>query len=196
MVIGLTGQIGSGKSTAAEILQSFGAHIVDADWIGREVVDQSEPLRRRLAGAFGVDIFDSRGRLLRKKLAGRAFQSPESRDRLNELVHPFLLKELRKQVRESKKSGPVVIDAALLLYWGMDREVDLTLVIHAGWEVRLGRLKGRGISMIDARARQRAQLPFREFQRRADRLILNNTSRADLKRKLREFWQAYVAERV
>lgn len=196
MVIGLTGQIGSGKSTAARILASFGARVIDADLIGREVVEQSAELRRRLARAFGKDIVDSRGRLNRKKLAVRAFATGASRDKLNKIVHPHLLRRLRSRIREEQKRGQVVIDAALLLYWGMDREVDVTLVIHAGLETRLKRLQARGIQPGDAKARQRAQLPYAEFRDRADRVILNNGTPSDLKRKLRRFWQAYVSERV
>ncbi|MDX9856874.1 MAG: dephospho-CoA kinase [candidate division Zixibacteria bacterium] len=196
MVIGLTGQIGSGKSTAARILASFGARVIDADLIGREVVEQSAELRRRLARVFGKDVVDSRGRLIRKKLAVRAFATGASRDKLNMIVHPHLLRRLRSRIREEQKRGPVVIDAALLLYWGMDREVDVTLVIHAGLETRLKRLQARGIQPGDAKARQRAQLPYAEFRTRADRVILNNGTPSDLRRKLRRFWQAYVSERV
>ncbi len=196
MVIGLTGQIGSGKSTAARILASFGARVIDADLIGREVVEQSAELRRRLARAFGKDIVDSRGQLNRKKLAARAFATGDSRDKLNKIVHPHLLRRLRSRIREEQKRGQVVIDAALLLYWGMDREVDVTLVVHAGLDTRLKRLRARGIQPGDARARQRAQLPYAEFRNRADRVILNNGTTSDLKRKLRRFWQAYVSERV
>ncbi|MBD3403503.1 dephospho-CoA kinase [candidate division GN15 bacterium] len=196
MVIGLTGQIGAGKSTAADILESFGAIVIDADRIGHEVVRENGRLQQELKRAFGADIFDTRGRLLRKKLAARAFADATSKQRLNDLVHPYLLKTLRKRVTEAERKGPVVIDAALLLYWEMDEEVDLVLVIHAGWETRLQRLRARGISAKDARARQAAQLPYGEFRDRSDRLMLNNKSRRDLKRKLAEFWQTHVAERV
>jgi len=194
MVIGLTGQIGSGKSTAADILRSFGATVIDADEIGHQVVRESGPLRKKLAAAFGDDIFDAAGRLKRKLVAKRAFADRQACERLNNLVHPYLLRELHKQVARARKRGPVVIDAALLLHWGMDRDVDLVLVIHAGWEVRLKRARRRGFSESDVRARQRAQLPYREFQQRADRVILNRGTRADLRRKLQRFWDRYVAE--
>ena len=82
------------------------------------------------------------------------------------------------------------MDAALLLHWGMDREVDTTLVIHAGRELRLKRLTGRGIGRADAVARERAQLRYAEFQRRADRVIFNNGSVADLRRKLSSWWKS------
>jgi len=196
MQIGLTGQIGSGKSTAAEILASFGAVVISADEIGRDVIDNSSPLRRRLACRFGADILDRSGRLRRKRLAATAFADPASTRALNELVHPYLLKELRRRLKQLERTNNVVVvDAALLLFWNLDREMDLTLVIHAGEETRLRRAAGRGISVADARARQVAQLPYAEFRRRADRLILNIGSVADLRRKLAIWYRKFVANR-
>jgi dephospho-CoA kinase len=193
MVIGLTGQIGSGKSTAADTLAGLGATVIDADRIGREVVDNSPRLLRQLVTAFGAEILNRRGQLRRRKLAEFAFVDAESRDRLNHLVHPHLLKELRRQVKTAAKNKRVVvIDAALLLYWGMDKEVDLVLVIHAGRDIRLARLRARGISPEDAQAREKAQLPYSEFRSRADRLILNNGSPKDLKRKVTVFFRSLV----
>jgi len=185
MLIGLTGQIGAGKSTAAGILAGMGAHIVDADLIGKEVVDRSPQLRAKLGRRFGLEIFDKRGHLKRRRLAQLAFASEETKRALNDLVHPYLLKELRKQARVAvKKHDLVVIDAALLLYWQMDREVDFVLVIHASIQTRFARMAKRGITEADALARQQAQLPYSEFQKRANRMILNNGTREQLKIRL------------
>ena len=189
MLIGLTGQIGAGKTSAAKVLAGLGVAVIDADRIGREVVAQSVALRRKLARVFGPGILDARGCVRRKKLAALAFVDRKARDKLNSLVHPPLLKELRRQVRQAAGFHRViVIDAALLLDWGMDSEVDFVLVIHAGRGVRLGRLAARGISRADGLAREQAQLPFREFQRRADRVVLNNGTLDDLKRKITNFY--------
>ncbi|MEE8575696.1 MAG: dephospho-CoA kinase [candidate division Zixibacteria bacterium] len=193
MIIGITGQIGGGKSTAAQILSSFGGMVIDADLIGRRVVDESDELKRQIGESFGEDIFDSEGRLLRSLLAERAFRSEQTTVELNAIVHPFLLAELRKRIKAAAELGHVIVDAALLLFWGMGSEVDLVLVIHAGLELRLKRLVSRGISPADAQARQAAQLPFRDFQKRADILILNSGTRTDLKRKLKTFWEKSVS---
>jgi dephospho-CoA kinase len=190
MRIGVTGQIGSGKSTAAQILGSFGAAVISADEIGREVVDGSASLRKRLARRFGRDILDKNCCLIRKRLATKAFANQEATAALNEIVHPRLLSELRRQVKRLEKTNSVVVvDAALLLYWNLDREMDCTLVIHAGQETRLARALERGISRSDALSRQRAQLPFSAFRSRADRLLLNSGSVADLTRKLSDWYQ-------
>jgi len=196
MLIGLTGQIGAGKSTAAGILADMGAHVIDADLIGKTVVDKSAQLRTRLARRFGPDIFDRRGHLKRARLARLAFASEESKLALNNLVHPYLLKELRRQSKAALKTHElIVIDAALLLYWQMDREVDIVLVIHASKRARFGRMARRGITEADALARQQAQLPYREFQKRADRMILNNGTLQQLKKRLVKFLRGVPPER-
>jgi dephospho-CoA kinase len=195
MVIGVTGQIGAGKTSAARILWHLGAGVVDADLIGRQVVEKSAPLRKKLARAFGKEIVDSQGQIRRKKLASLAFANRKSRDLLNSLVHPYLLRELRAQVKSAAKThAVVVIDAALLLHWGMDDEVDFVMVIHAGQEIRLSRLAKRGIGRRDGLARQKAQLPFRQFQRKADRIILNNSDPADLRRKIKFLWDRITSQ--
>jgi dephospho-CoA kinase len=152
------------------------------------VVDTSRDLRRKLSDRFGESILDVHGNLRRKKLAALAFADEQSRRALNRLVHPYLLQRLRDYIRQARKvHGLIVIDAALLLNWDMDRRMDYVLVIHASQRDRFERLATRGISRKDALARQRAQLPFKEFKARADRVILNNGTRPDLRRKLQEF---------
>lgn len=197
MRIGLTGQIGAGKSTAARILRSFGAVVIDADRIGRDAVNKSKTLRKQLVEKFGSYILKPDRTISRKKLARVAFATEANRHLLNELVHPHLLAQLRKELRKAeKKSDVVVVDAALLLDWKLDREMDLTLVIHASQHVRFDRLAERGIKPFDAAARQRAQLPLAEYRRRADVFILNNGSEADLEVKLRRFWNVRLSEGV
>ena len=186
MLIGLTGQIGAGKSTAAAVFKKTGARIIDADRIGREVVNNSALLRKRLKQAFGPEIFDKNGNLKRKTLAEKAFASSANHAQLNSLVHPCLLKELRRQMRTAEKSYRlVVIDAALLLDWNLDREMDFVLVIHTSLEKRIQRLIKRGISRKDARARLKTQLPLSVFRDKADRLILNNGTEGELERKIK-----------
>ena len=122
----------------------------------------------------------------RKKLAELAFVDQISHNKLNSLVHPYLLAALRRQLRQGRREGrAVVIDAALLLYWKMDRKVDCVIVVHASRKLRLNRLQARGIERKDTLAREKAQLSYSEYRRRADHIILNNGSKADLTRKVR-----------
>lgn len=185
MFIGITGLIGSGKSSAAAVFKSLGAMVIDADKIGKEVVESSPPLLKKLAKKFGADILDRSGQLNRGKLAGRVFSDDNSKQELDRLVHPYLLKHLRAQMKSGAASHEVVVvDAALLLDWNLDDEMDYVLCIHAGLQTRLRRLKLRGISKPDALARQRQQLSFHVYRARSDRIILNNGTKDDLKRKL------------
>lgn len=189
MLIGLTGQIGAGKSTAAEILASFGAVIIDADKIGRAVVDKSPELLRSLVKAFGKIILTRNGNLSRMNLAKVAFADAASTEKLNGHVHPHLLKELRKQARErQKRHDIVVIDAALLLNWDVGLKLDCVIVINATRELRLKRLVKRGMSLSDTKARQRSQLPLSEFRKRANIVVPNNGTKAELERRLRKVW--------
>ncbi|UCG61872.1 MAG: dephospho-CoA kinase [Candidatus Zixiibacteriota bacterium] len=186
MIIGITGQIGSGKSTAAEILRFLGAVVIDADRIGREVVNDNPALLRSLVKQFGRGILGRTGRLNRKKLAELAFENEKSRQTLNRLVHPYLLKELKQQVRAVRsRHRLIVIDAALLLEWDLNHILDTIVLIHASESTRLARLEKRGITRRDALARQRRQLSYRQQCKRANHVILNNKTVSDLKAKLK-----------
>ncbi|MDF1544910.1 MAG: dephospho-CoA kinase [bacterium] len=193
MIVGVTGLIGSGKSTATDFLREAGGIIIDADLIGRQVVESSSLLKRKLAAAFGKDVLTSKGNLRRSVVAERAFTSRKSQLLLNSIVHPYLLKELRKQLQAAqKKSRLVVIDAALLLDWKLDHEVDTVLLVHAPVETRIKRLVRRGLSRADAVARTGSQKPYRFYRSRSDIVVLNNGTRPDLYRKLRSKLGSFI----
>ncbi len=194
MLAGLTGQIGAGKSTAAAILKSFGAAVIDADRIGREVVEQSAELRRQLAEAFGPAALNGDGSLNRAEVARRAFADDTARRKLNALVHPYLLRELHRQIEELRARYDVVlVDAALLLEWNLDREMDEVLVVTATEEARLDRLAARGISREDAHARQEQQYTADEFASRATRMVPNDGTENDLRLILQQIWNEWTA---
>jgi dephospho-CoA kinase len=193
MKIGLTGQIGAGKSSAAEILRSFGAHIINADEIGRMVVEKSIPVRRKLVEAFGRTILDKQGKLRRAQLAKLAFASEEATEQLNAIVHPHLLKKLRAEVAKGARTGKViVIDAALLVAWGLEKEVDVVVLMNAPEKLRLKRTVARGISLEDARARQAAQPSIDRMRQVANVVIDNSATSVELAGKLVQFWSRYV----
>ena len=192
MLIGITGQIGAGKTTAANILKAMGAVVIDADKIGRKVVETNPKLIQKLARAFGPQILTPAGNLRRKKTAEIAFSSEKNRKLLNSLVHPYLLRELKKQIKRNlDKNKVIVIDAALLLDWKLDNVVDLTLVIGCSKEKRMTRLLKKGFSKSDALARMKSQLPFRDYQKRADRVITNSSTITALKRKVQKWADSF-----
>ncbi|MFZ1684306.1 MAG: dephospho-CoA kinase [Candidatus Zixiibacteriota bacterium] len=197
MIIGLTGQIGAGKSTAAEILKTFGAFVINADDIGRTVVEKSLPLRRNLVKAFGPSILDRKGNLNRRKLATLAFATPEATARLNALVHPPLIKLLESQIKAATKKYPVVIvDAALLLQWPLYKKLNQIVLIAAPEKNRLKRMTDRGISLTDAKARQKVQPSANAMRQAAHVVISNNGTTADLAGKLVLYWNRYVLVRL
>lgn len=197
MKIGLTGQIGAGKSTVASVFKSQGATIIDADAIGKEAIGRNVPLLRRLVRAFGHGILTPSGLLNKSRLADLAFADVESTDLLNRLVHPHLLKELHRQVRASQRAGRIaVVDAALLHHWHLEREMDITIVVSAPRQVRLQRMHKRGITRTDALKRDRAQLSFAQMKRRSAVVIRNAGSRHDLRRRALQVWRRYVVPAV
>ena len=119
-VAGITGAVGTGKSAVAALFKRWGGVVISGDAVGKDVVNHSKNLQRQLAHAFGDDILGRHG-VKRALLARRAFASAESTDRLNRIVHPYLLKELNARIRKARRSAnhrAVVIDAALLAEWG------------------------------------------------------------------------------
>lgn len=189
MKIGVTGLIGSGKSTVAMILGNFGASVIDADLIGKQVVESDKTLLRKLAHAFESDILTPSGRLRRDRLAKYAFESSESRARLDRLVHPPLLKQLRSQIKLlTKRGGVVVVDAALIFHWSLERELDHTILVHATRIIRIGRLRSRSISTGEFVAREKQQLPINQQRKRADTIVYNSGTKGQLKEKLAHVW--------
>lgn len=197
MKIGLTGQIGAGKSSASEIFRSLGAHIINADEIGKEVVEHSAPLRKKLAEAFGRSILDRQGNVRRAQLAKLAFASEETTEQLNSLVHPHLLKRIRSDVAKAAKTKKVIIvDAALLVAWGLHKEMDLVVMIAAPEKLRMKRMAARGISLEDAKARQAAQPSVDRMREAANVIIDNSGTGVDLAGKLVQVWSRYVIPRL
>lgn len=195
MLIGLTGQIGAGKTEVAIMLRQLGAAVIDADQIGREVVERNSSVLKQLTKRFGADILTPQKKLHRKRLAELAFKNQSSRKALDKIVHPPLLKELKRQANTLlRKHRIVVIDAALLLEWKQEKAVDLVLVVTAPQTVRLRRLQKRGMSKADALARQRQQASYTEFRSKADILIPNSGSKTALCARVKQIWTRQLTD--
>ena len=193
MLLGITGQIGAGKSEVARIFKKYGAFIISADRIGKEVVEKHGSILSRLVRAFGSGILTGSGRLRRRALAGIAFSSEENKRRLNRIIHPALLKELDRRTRQAVKGYRlVVIDAALLIDWNWDKKVDMVIVVHASDKTKISRLVSNGYTEQEARQRLKSQLSFADFKKRADLVIFNNKSVAALEVKVRKIAEKLV----
>jgi len=176
MILGVTGLIGSGKSTVARVFCEEGATLIDCDRIGREVVESDPTIQYQLALAFGGAILKRDKTIDRRRLGRLAFSSAENTERLNAIVHPALLAELDRQVSEARRRGDnAVIDAALLVYWNYHKRVDYTILVTAYTRNRIRRLRDAGLTDEEIRQRTRSQLPLSRLREHSDFVLANNT---------------------
>ena len=196
MVIGVTGGLGSGKSSVCRLFEACGAHVIEADRTGREVVEDPDVLKA-LVVALGADILAEAGRLDRRRLGQRAFADAVSRGRLNGIVWPPLVRKLRADVEAAlreRPGRPVVVDAALLVEWGDLSWLDALVVVTAGEQVRKRRMMARmGLSEQEVEARMRAQQPEGEKVRRADYVIVNDGAEEELTAQASGVWKRLLA---
>lgn len=190
--VGLTGQIACGKSSVARELQNLGAEVINADKLGREVVERDPAMLRKLRSVFGSEIVNSRGKLDRRRLGALAFSSKENARELNRIVHPVLLAKLRRtiaQYRRSKRTRLLVVDAALIYDWKLDRELDVVIVIESTRPNQLARLARQGIGRPEALKRINRQIPKYRLRRMADAVIHNNGTADQL---IHKTWRLYA----
>ena len=184
-IVGLVGRAGSGKSTVAHALQSEGAIVIDADRIGHQVTDQDADVRRGLEAEYGGDVYLPDGALDRARVAAKVFADPAARQRLDTLVHPRILAVIRERLEGLRAQGTravVVIDAALMLQWGLERHCDAVLAVTAPEVEQVRRLRAaRGWSESEARARLAAQWPDERYAAAADWTIENRGSEGELR---------------
>jgi dephospho-CoA kinase len=190
ILLGLTGGIGSGKSTVSSMLAARGAVIIDADAITRELQAPGAPLLAELAGRFGESIITADGALDRAALAGVAFSDPEALKALNEIVHPAVAREMDRRLREQRDTDNVVVLDIPLLAENPRKGLSGVVVVDVPVEVAVERLVDqRGMSAEDARARIAKQATREERAKIADRIIDNSGSLADLESQVEEVWR-------
>lgn len=177
-LIGLTGGIGSGKTTVARMLGDRGFYVVDADAIARDIVAPGSPALQELSESFGSGILLPDGSLNRGELAARAFVDKEHTALLNSITHPRIQEETQKRIAEAP--GDVIYDMPLLVDNDLHHDMDLVIVVDVDPETRVQRLAGRGIGEEDARRRIAAQIPDEVRRAAADIIIDNNGSPEDL----------------
>lgn len=188
-IIGLTGGIGSGKSTVARSLQQHGFPIVDADLIAREIVEPGQPALAELTKEFGEDILNADGSLDRGLLASRAFTNKDTTQRLNNITHPRINQRTQELFDEARENGAeaVIYDMPLLIDKGLHKDMDATIVVHAAEHVRLERLTTkRGLDADDVRRRINAQIDDETRKQHADILLDNNGTEEDLTKQIAE----------
>ena len=197
VVVGLTGGICSGKSTVAAMFGNLGATVIDADQVAHELVEPDRPLFETVASTFGREVVGSDGRIDRRRLGAMVFADPEARRRLETLLHPAIIQECERRIRQAGASGAAVclVDAALLIESGWHTRCDAVILVEASEAVRLDRVvRSRDLSQDEAMLRIRSQMPQREKRRRAHYVIKNEGSLEETTRQVQAVWEQLCAK--
>ena len=191
--IGLTGGIGAGKSTAAARLAARGALVLDADEIARRALSPDGACYRAVTDAFGAEIHDQDGEIDRKALAAIVFSDGASREKLNGIVHPYVISEMLAKADAvfSRTDGLVFFEVPLLFESGMDRKMDKNILIVSDEETRVARIAARdGCTREAALLRIRAQMTDEEKIKRADYVLQNDGTKEELEGKVDRLYAA------
>ncbi len=194
--IGLTGGIGSGKSTVAGLLAEFGALVIHADTVGHEVYRPRTPGWDQVVGAFGRDVVAADGSIDRKKLGAIVFADATARQRLNAIVHPLIFDAIQRRIADERAKGenrPIVVEAAVLI------EANWLPLVEEVWLVVTGRSavvdrvqRDRGLTEEEIGRRIDAQLSDDERRRFAEVVIENSGSLEVLRSTVRAIWERRI----
>ncbi len=187
-VIGLTGNIGTGKSTVGRMLAELGARVIDADQVAHEAMRPGGPAFQAVLDAFGPGILGADGSIDRVRLGGIVFRDAAALKRLEALVHPAVIAEVEARIARAEEPV-VVVEAIKLIEAGMHRRYDALWVITAPRELQIARLmRERGLTEEEAALRVDAQPPQEEKAARADVVIVNDGGLDELWQRVEEEW--------
>jgi dephospho-CoA kinase len=195
LLVGLTGGIGSGKSTVARLLERHGAAVIDADQLAREAVEKGGPGFERVVDAFGPSVLTSDGDLDRAALAARIFSDPVQKATLETIVHPEVARRFGESVDRYRATDRVVVYVTpLLVELGLAPAFDAVIVVTASPHLRVSRVASdRGLSPDEVRRRMAAQATDDQRAEVADVLIDNDGSLAELAPQVDRLWGDLVA---
>lgn len=193
MYLGLSGGIGSGKSTVAKIFADLGAVVIDADAIAKEVLEPGQVGYENVLLAFGETLLDTFGNIDRKILASLVFQDAEKLLKLESIVHPAVIARV-SEIRESLPDTSIVVyDTPLLVEKQLQDQFDEVLIVSADEDIRKERLVQRGLDLADIEARMANQVTDIQRTAVADFVIINNGSMKELREQVAKVWQQLSA---
>lgn len=186
-VLGITGGIGTGKTTVASIVKAAGIPVLDADQISHELTNNPGPTLDKIFEIFGETLKNEAGTLDRAKMADLVFQNKRALDQLENIVHEAVIQHIVAELDAAgrKKVRVIALDVPLPVKYGFLDRSDLVWVVTCSEEKRIQRLMRRGLSREDAERRLTVQMTDEEYQSIADYIIDNNGSLEDLYRKVR-----------
>jgi len=175
-IIGITGGIGCGKSTVAQLCREAGLTVIDADEISRQVTAPGGSAIDPIIAQFGQTVLGKDGGLDRAKMAKQVFADRRALDQLSQIVHREVIAEMQRQVEQqrAKKAKTVVLDVPIPVRQGFLDTCDQVWVVWSDEEIRIDRLRGRGLAEDDVRRRMAMQMNREEYEAIADHLIDNN----------------------
>ncbi|QXE89352.1 dephospho-CoA kinase [Geomonas subterranea] len=197
-IIGLTGGIASGKTSAAQLFEKLGAAVIDADQLAREVVQPGEEALARIAETFGDKVLNPDGTLNRAALGGIVFADPSARRTLEGITHPAIKKRAEEKLRRLREAGTgtAFYVAPLLFEAGITSRVHEVWVVYLDRETQIERLMVRdGLSREAALSRIASQMPMEEKKKLGKIVIDNRGSREDLEAQVLKLWREEIADR-
>lgn len=195
--IGLTGGIGSGKSTVSQLLGELGAFVIDADKVGHEIYLPGKEAWKQVTAAFGQDILAPDQTIDRKKLGAIVFSGEEQRKKLNSIVHPLMFTDIDSRIKAKRAEGftkPIVVEAAILIEANWLPLADEVWLVVTNKNAVIDRVATqRGMSAKDTEARIASQLSDAERRKYANLVIENDGSLEDLRQKVQTAWNRIAA---
>lgn len=188
-IIGLTGGIATGKSTVTKFLRQRKLPVICADEISHHMTQKGQPAYRKILKEFGEDYLLPNQEFDRKKLASLVFHNQKAKKTLENIVHPLVRKEIKKQIAKSRKSNePIVfLDIPLLFESGWEKICDATICIYTTQKIQIERLKKtRGMSRQEILVRIHNQMPLQEKCEKSDFIVRNVGSRTELKKEIKK----------
>jgi dephospho-CoA kinase len=197
-IVGLTGSVGTGKSTVTKFFRQLGAYIIDWDELARAVVRPHSKAWKEIVEYFGKDFLNEDLTINRQKLAEEVFSDKEKVTKLNHIVHPEVLKEDERMTSEIKSLDPnalIIKDIPLLFELTRPVYVDRIVVVSASEQTQLKRLEEMGMSREDAQSRIKSQLPLEEKIKSADFVINNDGSLEETKRQVEGIYTLLITSK-
>lgn len=197
IVVGITGGIGTGKSTVSNIFKRLGAIVIDADEIAHRLIEPERPAWKKIVSYFGRDILGRGLYIDRRALGKKAFSDRRRLSKLCGIIHPLVYREIRGRIKRIGKADPsaiVILDVPMLLESCGEKYIDKLIVVSAPRKEQLKRECGRsGLGRADVLRRIRAQMPLKEKIKSADFVVDNGGSLISTAKQTRAIWKRLVA---